>query len=152
MYGDPNRWSIRKTGFLTFLSFIDVNKYPPSLLFLCITIGPSLLVLSLIEKIRNGFTAMMRVYGRVPFFYYVIHIYLVHLMAAIAFFSRGHSFEEATKTGSTFPFYFVAPAEGYSLGIVYLVWAVVVIVLYPLCRWFDRYKSSHKEKWWLSYL
>jgi hypothetical protein len=114
--------------------------------------GPSLLVLAFIEKIQNGFTAIMRIYGRVPFFYYVIHIYLIHILATIAYFTRGHAFQEATKTGSNLPFYFVAPGEGYNLVIVYLVWAAVVIALFPFCKWFDHYKTVHKEKWWLGYL
>ena len=94
----------------------------------------------------------MIVYGRVPFFYYILHLYLVHLLAVIAFFARGHSAADITKTGKNFPFYFVVPGEGYSLAVVYIIWIAVVIALYPLCKWYNNYKTIHKEKWWLSYL
>ncbi len=152
IYGDPVTWSTQKNSWFTFLSFLNVNKYPPSLLYMCITIGFALLFLALIENFQNRFTAIMGTYGRVAFFYYLIHIYLVHLFAAIAFLVRGHSLEDATHTGDFFPFYFLAPGEGYGLPVVYLVWAVIVIGVYPLCKWYDQYKTNHKEKWWLSYL
>ncbi len=152
VYGDPVDWTTQKNGFYTFLSFMKVNKYPPSLLYLCITIGPALLFLAFIEKIKNGFTNFMLVFGRTAFFYYILHIYLVHVLAAICFFARGHSFADATHVGDQFPFFFVAPGEGYNLWVVYGVWVLVVMTLYPLCKWYDKYKTSHKEKWWLSYL
>lgn len=152
VYGDPVNWSVQKNSLLTFLSFINVNKYPPSLLYLAITIGPALILLAYLEGIKNSFTHIMRTYGRVAFFYYILHIYLVHLLSMMAFLSRGHTLAEGTKTGAFFPFYFVAPGEGYGLAIVYLVWIIVVVSLYPLCKWYDRYKTNHKEKVWLSYL
>ena len=152
VYGDPVDWTNQKNGFYTFLSFMHVDKYPPSLLYLCITIGPALLLLAFMEKFKNRFTDVMVVYGRTAFFYYILHIYLIHLLAAICFFARGHSWADAANVGRQFPFLFVAPGEGYGLAIVYLVWAAVVIALYPLCKWYDKYKTSHKEKWWLSYL
>ncbi len=152
VYGDPVDWTIQKNSFYSFLSFIKVNKYPPSLLYMCITIGPALLLLAYMEKIKNRFTNIMIVYGRTAFFYYIIHIYLIHVLAAICFFARGHSFADAANVGEKFPFLFIAPGEGYNLWIVYAVWIAVVIALYPLCRWYDTYKTNHKEKWWLSYL
>ena len=152
VYGDPNEWSEQRNFLYTFFSFLSVNKYPPSLLFLCITIGPALILLSFLERFQNRFTNVMRTYGRVAFFYYILHLYLIHLVSAISFFIRGHSLEDASKTGEIFPFYFVAPGEGYNLGVVYLVWIGVVAALYPLCKWYDKYKTMHKEKKWLSYL
>jgi uncharacterized membrane protein len=152
VYGDPVDWSEQKNGFYTFLSFIKVNKYPPSLLYACITIGPALLLLAFIEKVKNRFTDWMAIFGRTAFFYYILHIYLIHVLAAICFFARGHSFADAANVGKQFPFMFVAPGEGYGLPIVYGVWLVVVVMLYPLCKRYDRYKQLHKEKWWLSYL
>lgn len=151
-YGDPVKWSVQKSSLFSFFSFIDVNKYPPSLLFLCITIGPSLLFLVFIEKIKNRWTDFFQIYGRVAFFYYILHIYLIHLIATICFFARGHTLDEATITGQNFPFYFLIPGEGYTLEWVYLVWGFVVLALYPLCKWYNHYKSTNKEKWWLSYL
>jgi uncharacterized membrane protein len=152
-YGDPVPWTIQKNNFYTFLSFINVHKYPPSLLYLCIMIGPALLLLSFMENIKNRFTRFMIVFGRTAFFYYIIHLYLIHLLAAIAFFIRGnHTVHEAINSMQNLPFLFVIPGEGFGLAVVYAVWAVVIIALYPLCKWYDKYKTNHREKWWLSYL
>lgn len=152
IYGDPHPWSTQKDGLFTFLSFMNVHKYPPSLLFLCIIIGPGFLLLAFLERIKNAFTNVMQIYGRVAFFYYILHLYLIHLVAVVFFFVRGHSFNEAINNSNQFPFNFVIPGEGYGLAGVYAVWAFVVIALYPLCRWYNNYKTRHKEKWWLSYL
>jgi len=152
LYGDPVAWTPQNNGFYTFLSFIKVNKYPPSLMYICVTIGPALLILALLENIKNNFTDKMLVFGRTAFFYYILHLYLIHLFCAIAFFSRGHPMEDAIGSMQNLPFMFQIPGEGYHLLVVYLVWLAVVISLYPVCKWYDKYKTSHKEKWWLSYL
>lgn len=150
IYGDPFPWSAQKNSFFTFLSFINTNKYPPSLLYMCMTIGPALLLLALFESARNGLARIIIVYGRVPFLYYILHFYILHLLCMILFLMRGHTFNEGLhQTGS--PFKFVNAGEGYSLGVVYIIWISVVIVLYPICKWFSDYKQTHK-KWWLSYL
>ncbi|MEO6133749.1 MAG: heparan-alpha-glucosaminide N-acetyltransferase domain-containing protein [Ginsengibacter sp.] len=151
IYGDPHPWAIQKDSLFTFLSFMNVTKYPPSLLYLCILIGPGFLMLAFLEKIKNPFTNILMIYGRVPFFYYILHLYLIHLVAVVLFFMRGHSMNEAVTAGE-FPAYFVIPGEGLGLAAVYAVWAFVVIALYPLCKWYDKYKTNHREKWWLSYL
>ena len=122
------------------------------MLYLCMTIGPALLLLSVVEKFKNGFTNIMTVFGRTAFFYYVLHLYLIHLLEGIAFFARGHSLQDATNSMQNLPFMFLVPGEGYNLAVVYGVWAFVVIALYPLCKRYDQYKTRHKEKWWLSYL
>lgn len=152
VYGDPFAWSVQPNGLYTFLSFIKVNKYPPSLLYMCMTIGSALLFLALIEKVKNGITDVFRTYGRTALFYYVLHFYLAHLLCAIFFFIKGHSLQDAMNAMQNLPFLFNIPGEGYSLRIVYLVWAFVVIFLYPFCKWYDEHKTNHKEKWWLSYL
>lgn len=152
IYGDPVAWTVQKNGLFTFLSFMKVNKYPPSLLYLCITIGPALVLLAFIEGIKNRFTNIMVVFGRTAFFYYIIHIYLIHLLGAIVFFAKGHSMQDAINSMQNLPFMFLIPGEGYNLPVVYGIWAFVIILLYPLCKWYDKYKTSHKEKWWLSYL
>jgi uncharacterized membrane protein len=152
VYGDPFSWSVQRNGLYTFLSFIKVHKYPPSLMYMCMTIGPALIFLALIEKVQNGFTNVFRTYGRTAFFYYILHFYLAHLLCGIAFFMRGHSLQDAINAMQNVPFLFNIPGEGYGLVIVYMIWAFVVISLYPLCKWYDKYKTSHKEKWWLSYL
>jgi uncharacterized membrane protein len=152
VYGDPLPWSPQKNGFYTFLSFINVNKYPPSLLYMFITIGPALLMLSFLDTIKNSVTNVLKIYGRVALFYYLLHLFLIHLVAMIIFFVRGNTMEEAIAAKATSPFYFVIAGEGYNLPMVYVIWILIVAALYPLCKGYDRYKTNHKEKWWLSYL
>ncbi|MFZ2906049.1 MAG: heparan-alpha-glucosaminide N-acetyltransferase domain-containing protein [Cyclobacteriaceae bacterium] len=152
VYGDPFPWSTQKNFWFTVLSFVNIHKYPPSLLFMCLTIGPALLLLPVLEKTQNGFSYAMKTFGRTAFFYYILHIYLIHFLSAFCFFARGHTFEESATIGQTFPFKFVVPGEGFGLPVVYLVWILIVVALYPLCKWYDRYKTSHPEKWWLSYI
>jgi len=94
----------------------------------------------------------VRVYGRTPFFYFVIHFFIVHVLATIIFFARGHTIQDALKAAQQLPFLFLIPGEGFNLQTVFLIWMVVVIIMYPLCKWYDRYKNTHREKWWLSYL
>lgn len=152
IYGDPHPWQTQRTGLLSFFSFINVWKYPPSLLYLCITIGPALLLLSFVEKMNNRFTNIMTVFGRTALFYYILHLYFIHLFATVLFFIKGHTMQEAIASVEKLPFLFVLPGEGFGLAGVYMVWAGLVLALYPLCKAYDSYKTSHKEKWWLSYL
>ncbi|MFC4232317.1 DUF1624 domain-containing protein [Parasediminibacterium paludis] len=152
VYGDPLPWAKQQQPFYTFLSFIKVQKYPPSLLYMCITIGPALLFLASIEKVQNGVTDVLRTYGRTAFFYYLLHFYLAHIICGVAFFLRGHTWHQAFEAAKAFPFLFQIGGEGYSLTVVYIVWICLVASLYPLCKWYDGYKTSHKEKRWLSYL
>ena len=152
LYGDPNPWAPQNTGFHTFLSFIKVHKYPPSLAYMSVMIGIAILALSFLETIQNKITKAFRVFGRTAFFYYILHFYLVHTICMILYFSRGHSLVEAINSLQTFPFLFSIKGEGYSLGFVYLIWILIISCLYPLCKWYDSYKTAHKEKWWLSYL
>jgi uncharacterized membrane protein len=151
LYGDPDHWSVQKNTTLSFLSFINVRKYPPSLLFMCMTIGPALLFLAWIGNINTRFSRFITVFGRVPFFYYILHFYLLHLIAMALFFTRGHSFNQGIHPPGFPSFNFILPGEGYGLGIVYLIWFLVILALYPLCKWFSNYKLTHKQ-WWLSYL
>ena len=152
LYGDPNDWSTQATFTQTFLSFIKVNKYPPSLMFMSITIGCGLIALSYLEKVKNKFTDIMKTYGRTAFFYYILHLYLIHLIAVAFYFLHGNTMDEVWNIGKNFPFLFVVPGEGENLLVVYLIWIAVVIALYPLCRWYDSYKTRNRDKWWLSYL
>lgn len=150
VYGDSQPWTTQKTGLQTFFSFMNVQKYPPSLLFMCATIGGALIFLSFVKNTSGRFAQVAIVFGRVPLFYYIVHFYVLHLISIILFFSRGHSVAEGMNV--PIPFKFIIPGEGYSLWIVYVVWLSVVMALYPLCKWYDRYKTNHKEKKWLSYL
>jgi len=150
-YGNPFPWSVQPHSLFTFLSFMNVHKYPPSLLFLCITIGPALIFISIFERAKNKLTEIISVYGKVPFFYYVIHFYSLHVLCMILFISRGHAFNENTPPVFGIPFHFLIAGEGYSLKIVYLIWMLLVIALYPLCKAFGEYKMKSR-KWWVSYL
>lgn len=149
-YGDPDHWSTQKNAVFTFLSFMNVHKYPPSLLYMCATVGTGILFLAFAGHKKNGFTRFITVYGRVPFLYYVLHFFLIHLIASICYLARGHSFAEGMKPANGPQF--IAPGEGYSLFVVYIIWICVVLSLYPICKWFSDYKQKHREKWWLSYL
>ena len=151
IYGDPHGWSIQKDGLFTLLSFIKVHKYPPSLMFMSVTIGIAFLFLAFIEKFKNRMTDMFQIYGRTALFYYAIHWYVLHTVSLICFLLRGHSMEEGTQFAQI-PFRYLVPGEGFNLPLVYIVWISVVIFMYPLCKWYDKYKANNKEKWWLSYL
>ena len=150
MYGDPVAWSVQARGpVYTFLSFLNINKYPPSLLFLCVTIGTGMIFLAMIEKVQNRFTNILNIYGRVPMFYYILHFYIIHILVVIVFYLQGFTTKDIVTPNT--PFLFRPPAFGFNLWGVYAVWAFVVILLYPLCKKYNRYKSTH-NKWWLSYL
>jgi len=150
VYGDPFQWSKQSTGFRTFLSFINSTKYPPSLFFIAMTIGPSLLLLAWWDDIQNGSTKIVSVYGRVPFFYFVVHFFVLHISVMIFYFLKGHSFGETMADPGIAKF--VTRGEGFSLTTVYMIWLSVVVVMYPLSKWYDNYRMKHKEKKWLSYL
>jgi uncharacterized membrane protein len=152
VYGDPRPWKEQSTSLKTFFVFMNVQKYPPSLLFLCATIGPVLILLSFLDRAKGWFTRFASVFGRVPLFYFVVHFYILHVVQIILYFSRGHSIEEGMKGVPGIPFKFVEPGAGFNLAITYLIWFGIVLLMYPICRAYDRYKSSHKDKKWLSYL
>lgn len=152
LYGDPLDWNVQRNAFYTFLSFINVHKYPPSLLYMCITIGPALLFLSFIDQIKNKVTDVLKIYGRVAMFYYLLHLYLIHVLCMIDYLIRGNNLLDAYSKPLTTPFYFLTAGVGYNLPVVYAIWLFVILLLYPLCKWYDRYKTNHKEKWWLNYL
>ncbi|HLK31357.1 MAG TPA: heparan-alpha-glucosaminide N-acetyltransferase domain-containing protein [Puia sp.] len=152
VYGDPVKWSEQKNALFTFLSFLNVNKYPPSLLYLLLTLGSALIFLSVTENLKSTVVKVVSVYGRVPMFYYLVHIYVIHLIAMIASaFTSGQDWKIWILNE---PIWFTQGLKGYgfSLTVAYLVWIGVVVALYPLCKRYDVYKQSHKEKWWLSYL
>jgi len=151
-YGDPGHWSTQKNGLYTFFSFMNVQKYPPSLLYMSATIGGALIFLALVKNTAGRLSKIIIVYGRVPFFYFIVHFYVLHSIAVLVYLSKGHSLAEGVTGTPGLPFKFVIPGEGYNLWIVYAIWIAVVIALYPLCKWYDRYKTNHPEKKWLSYL
>jgi len=147
VYGDPSEWHVQKNSVFTLLSFLNTTKYPASLLFLSMTLGPAIIALSLFEHSTGKWSRIVSVYGRVPFFYFLVHFFIIHLICMILFFANGHTLSQANAGF----LHFKSPNDGLPLGIVYLIWIAVVVVMYPLCTRYDRLKSSHK-KWWLSYL
>lgn len=151
-YGDAAHWSIQKNAVFSLLSFLNVTKYPPSLLYILVTLGPALIFLALAEKPMNAFTDKIAVFGRVPFFYYVIHIYLIHVFAMIGARLSGYNWSDMILTNrvNRVP---ELKSYGFNLLTVYLVWIALVLFLYPCCKWFDRYKRTHQvTRRWLSYL
>lgn len=147
VYGDLVPWTEQKNTTATILSFFNVTKYPPSLLYCCVTLGPALVVLAWLEKARGKWTELVVIYGRVPMFYYLLHFFLIHLLCTIAFFASGYTLAQAATGMMLF-----RPNEfGFSLGIVYLIWIAVVLILYPFCKRYSQYKASHTH-WWLPYL
>jgi uncharacterized membrane protein len=150
LYGDPLTWTTQATGLATLFSFLNVQKYPPSLLFTCMTIGPALLALAYFEKLQGRLVQALSTYGRVPFLYYIVHIYFIHLLATVVFFARGHSLADESFEPD-FPFKYLIIGEGFSLPMVYLIWIGVVLALYPLVRWFSNFKRSNPQLSWLSY-
>ncbi|TDQ16422.1 putative membrane protein [Algoriphagus boseongensis] len=151
VYGDLHPWSVYETGTKTFLSFINVTKYPPSLLYVCITLGPAFLFLYFIEGVKNKITDFFLVFGRVPLFYYFAHMLLIHGLSLIAIELGGGDWQDLIITAEGF-LSLKLMDYGFSLGVVYLVWIGVVAILYFPCRWYMNYKAKHKEMWWLSYL
>lgn len=152
VYGDPFRWSNEIPG-MTVLSFLRTVKYPPSLLFLLMTLGPAMLLLAWFDRARFSKTNPLIVFGRVPMFYFLAHFTMVHLLAipfALAKYGRaGFLWHPMPSVGGSAEFY---PAGfGYSLGVVWAVWIFVVVAMYPLCLWFMRVKQRRTD-WWLSYL
>lgn len=151
IYGDSSHWSVQQTPAFTFLSFLNTTKYPPSLLYITMTLGPALIFLALMERPLNKFTAKITVFGRVPLFYYVLHIYFIHLFAMLAAQLTGYKWSDMIL--SSFPGDIPELRHyGFPLWFVYVAWIILIIILYPLCKWYDKYKTAHKEKWWLSYL
>jgi uncharacterized membrane protein len=145
-YGDPQPWSVQESFGYTVLSFLDVEKYPPSLMYVLMTIGPALLLLAAFESARGRFADVLEIFGRVPLFFYVLHFFLAHLSAGLIAMAMGFGTTVLTGFFISFP-----PGWGVSLPWVYVAWILVVATLYPACRWFAALKR-HRKDWWLSYL
>ena len=152
IYGDPSRWAPQRSAAFTALSFINTTKYPPSLLYLLMTLGPALLFLRAVD---GGIPRRLRpalVFGKVPMFYYVLHIVLLHMLAVVACVAR-YGTARWMMESPTLDKYPVTQPPGWPapLPAVWLVWILVVVLLYPLCRWFAGVKGRRSD-WWLSYL
>jgi len=150
LYGNPSPWSVQKNAVFTLLSFINYNKYPPSLCFTLVTLGGLFVLLPLSERWENKATKIVSVYGKTPLFYFLIHLGVIHVLMFVMVFVQGYHVSDLVfgtlQSGRP------ATGTGISLPWVYVVWLGVVGLLYPLCRSYGRYKMSHPEKKWLRYL
>lgn len=155
LYGDPDPWATQESGTLTLLAFLDCEKYPPSLLYLAMTLGPSLLFLAAVDRERAGGTAgrWLVTFGRVPLFYYVAHLFLLHSASRLLHLALYGEPFRAIEDGLTRMFTGQPLPEWYGqpLWAVYLSWALAVLVLYPACRWYGGVKRRGTSRWW-SYL
>lgn len=148
-YGDPAPWSVQSHPIMTLLSFINVSKYPPSLLYVLVTLGVSMLLLLALEKLTGPLQKLLLAFGRTPLFTYVLHIYLAHSLALLIGVLGGRPASYYLDFLSKFAG--VKEGHGYDLPVVYAVWVAVLLVLYPLASWFSRVKRERRD-WWLSYL
>jgi uncharacterized membrane protein len=157
LYGDPRPWHVAAQGrngappMPALLAFLNTTKYPASFSFLLMTLGPIIALIPLLEGLRGGIARRIAVFGRVPFFYYVLHIPLIHAMALVV---------SKIRLGFVSPWLFTNHPMGnpgvptgyvWSLPLLYFVWAIAITLLYFACRWFAELKARRND-WWLSYL
>jgi uncharacterized membrane protein len=146
LYGDAKDWSSQSTGFRTLLSMLDCTKYPPSLCYLLMTLGPAAIVLALLDRGTSAYLQPILVFGRVPLFYYLLHLPLIHgLSVALHVIRFGHANWLYGSAPAKTP-----PDAGFDLWVVYAMWIIVVFLLYPACQWFADLKRRRRDAW-LSY-
>jgi uncharacterized membrane protein len=136
LYGDPTPWFPQDAWLWTMLLFLNCEKYPPSLLYLMMTLGPALMLLAWLDDARGALASFFATFGRVPFFYYVVHIYLIHALAVVIAFAM-------TGVLTT------TPEINFNLIGVYITWLSVIVLLYPICRWFAHLKQTGSAWWWV---
>jgi len=147
LYGDPHHWHFYQDRFAaTVMSFLATTKYPPSLLYLLVTLGAAAIICAYADRLRGGIREVLITFGRAPFAFYVAHLYLIHILAILLGVAQGFAASEFLTHYRYFP-------KGYGVGLggVYLGWIAVVVMLYPLCRWVSVLKSRRTD-WWLSYV
>ena len=151
VYGEPREWHTQDSLVFSVISFLNTTKYPPSLHFLLMTMGPALIFLSMSQSVANRLAKPVIVFGRVPFFFYIVHLFVIHVLAMLMLVYQGRDWSEyilsargiASGTLSNF---------GLRLEAVYVVWILVVLLLCPLCRRYQKYRENNPSKWWWSYL
>lgn len=147
IYGDANPWVVSDGGFAdTFFDFMNVSKYPPSLLFTLVTLGPMAIVCGYADRMSGWLKDTLVMFGRVPFAFYVLHLYLIHALCIVLGMYQGFEASQFVKI-----YFFFPDGYGVSLLGVYAVWVLVIAMLYPLCKWVAEVKTRRKD-WWLSYL
>jgi uncharacterized membrane protein len=153
VYGDPNPWSEYAETRTTLLSFFNLQKYPPSFLYLSATLGISLLLLAAMEEKNLSHWKHITLFGNVALFYYVLHIFLIHMLALFVAVVTGYPWDAMVFTGSVAkgtPL--LNGSYGFNLWSVYIVWIGVVVLLYPFCVYWRSFKMRNKKKWWISYI
>ncbi|HEY6142916.1 MAG TPA: heparan-alpha-glucosaminide N-acetyltransferase domain-containing protein [Flavobacterium sp.] len=151
LYGDPTPFKHYATLSQDIISFLNPNKYPPSFLYVLMTLGGAFLFLANTEKFKGKVVNFFSTFGRAPFFYYILHLYFIHIIAMIFAQLSGFGWQKMILS-TWIGFETNLKGYGFDLWVVYAVWIGIVIMLYPLCKKFDEYKRAHKEIWWLSYL
>lgn len=151
IFGDPARWSTQKSATFTVLSFLNTTKYPPSLLFLLMTLGPAMILLARFELLKGGWRKPFITFGRVPLFFYLLQWPIAHGISVLLHWLAGKPVRPLLISpldafGSPIP-----ATMGFSLAVVYVAWLAAILLLYPLCKWFAGVKKRRRD-WWLSYL
>ena len=147
LYGDPNPWQVQPGGAMaTAIDFLNVTKYPPSLLFLMMTLGPAAVVFAFADRVPDGIKNVLVTFGRAPFAFYVAHLYLIHSLSVLLGVAQGFTLDQTMTNSRFYP-------HGFGLGpfAVFVAWVLVVAALYPLCRWIADVKARRRD-WWLSYV
>ena len=146
VYGDPDPWQIQDGAISTLIDFLNVTKYPPSLLYMLMTLGPAAMLCASADRVPEAIKRPLIVFGRAPFAFYVAHLYLIHTLAVAFGVLQGFDAREFLTYSFFFP-------KGYGVGLpgVYVVWLVVIAMLYPFCKWVAAVKRRRQD-WWLSYL
>ena len=152
VYGDPVPWAWQHDALWTAMSFLNTNKYPPSLLFLLMTLGPALLLLRAFDARIPAVLRPALAFGRVPLFFFVLHFYLIHLLAVVVSYARYGEVSGAFRSPDLAHFPMSMPGDwNVGLPVIYLIWAAVVVALWLPCRWFADLKRRRRSRW-LSYL
>jgi hypothetical protein len=147
VYGDPHPWESHTSGTAaSIMSFLATTKYPPSLLYILMTLGPAAIACAFAERWRGPIKDALVTFGRAPLAFYVAHLYLIHALAMLLGVAQGFAAEQFLTPYRFFP-------KGFGVGLleVYVIWVAVVIVLYPLCSWVAAVKARRQD-WWLSYV
>jgi uncharacterized membrane protein len=150
IYGDPAPWTVQKNGLFSFLSYINISKYPPSLLFSLLTLSITYTLLFVTEGKNNALTRLAKVFGSVPLFYFVVHLYIIHIITIAMVMMQGYHWNNLLF--SNFQLGRPVGKSGLPLAGIYTIWLLLLLLLYPICKWYGHYKKSHAEKTWLRYL
>jgi uncharacterized membrane protein len=144
-YGNPRPWSPQRDGWFTFLSFLNCSKYPPSLLFVLMTLGPAALALAWFDRVPGPLGRVLVTFGRVPLFYYILHIFLIHGLAVCLALSRYGRADFLFRSPVSAEQWNGPEGYGYDLPVVYLLWLLIVALLYLPCLWFSGVKRRHRD-------